>query len=159
MFLTGWDWFVVLVLLLSTLAGIWRGFVRTVFAFGAWVVAFLGAALVGSAIISRLDQAVPGWWIYIVAFVVLFVAVRMLGGGIARGIRKVGLGGVDRLLGAGIGVARALLVVAVAVAAAIALGMRGDPAWQLAVSRPLLDGVAARVLPLLPDELTGLKRT
>ena len=156
--LTSWDWFVLLVMVLSTLAGIWRGFVRTVFALAAWLIAFFGAAVLAQAAIASLDSSIPGWGVYVIAFVIVFVAVRLIGGSIARGLRRIGLGGVDRLLGAAIGIARALLVVAVAVVVAIALGLRAEPAWHQALSRPLLDGIAARVMPLLPAEITGLKR-
>jgi hypothetical protein len=39
---TGWDWFVILVLSGSVLLGLWRGLIRTVFGLAAWVIALVG---------------------------------------------------------------------------------------------------------------------
>jgi membrane protein required for colicin V production len=69
-------------------------------------------------------------------------------------VRSVGLGGVDRLLGAVFGAARALLVVA---AAAVLAGLTSAPRqsyWRDSASGPLLAQVALRLKPLLPQTLT-----
>lgn len=157
--LTAWDWFVLIVVVLSTAIGVARGMVRSIFAIGAWVVAFLGTPLVGSILIQSFSLQSGGLWVYLAAFVVLFVAVRGVGALVAGGLKKVGLGGPDRLLGAALGVLRALVIVALAAVAGSTLGMDREPAWTAAWSRPLLDGLVARLEPFLPERVSGIRRT
>jgi membrane protein required for colicin V production len=112
-----------------------------------------------------LAPLVLGWWagipsglIMLGLFILIFVAVRVLGGLVARALSWVGLGSLDRLLGALFGTARALVILAVLVAAAVVSGMNQSEAWQSSVSRPLLDELAARVDPWLPKPFTGLRK-
>lgn len=157
--LTGWDWLVLLTFALSVALGAVRGLVRSVFAIGAWVVAFLGTPLLGAVAIETLSLQSGGLWAYAAAFVALFAAVRVLGSALAGGLHKAGLGGADRGLGAALGVLRALVVVAVAAVAGSAVGWNREPAWLEARSRPLLDGLVARLQPFLPERVSGIRRT
>ncbi|MFO0459874.1 MAG: CvpA family protein, partial [Burkholderiales bacterium] len=68
---TGWDWFVAIVLLLSVGIGALRGLVRTVFALGAWVVALLGVPIAGPPLDRVLPDAVPHAVSYFVVFLLL----------------------------------------------------------------------------------------
>jgi membrane protein required for colicin V production len=157
--LTAWDWFVLVAFALSIGFGVARGMVRSIFAIGAWVVAFLGTPLAGSLLIQAFSLQSGGLWLYLLAFVLLFVLVRLIGRLVADGLKKVGLGGPDRLLGGALGVLRALVIVAVAAVAASATGMDRDPAWTGALSRPLLDALVARLEPFLPERVSGVRRT
>lgn len=156
--LTGWDYFVGLVLLLSLGFGVVRGLIRTVFAFAAWVIAFFGTNLFSPELMRIGNLAEHPWVVVIVLFVALFLLVRVAGRLLARGVKAVGLGGVDRLLGAGIGVLRALFVIAVAVAGARMLGLNQDAGWQQALSRPLLEHTLRVVEPYLPAQVTGIRQ-
>ena len=150
--LTGWDWLVLVVCLASTCLGLWRGAVRTLFGLGAWVVGIIAAPLVASAAIGLPGiDSVPIWVLFIVAFLLVFVIVRYAGALILRGIRSIGLGGVDRVFGGALGVARAAVIVLVAALVGFRLGMAQDSAWTQARSRPLLDWLVAKVDPLLPE--------
>lgn len=152
--LTGWDWLVLVVCLVSTCVGLWRGAVRTLFGLGAWIVGVIAAPLVVSAAIGLPGtDRVPIWVLFIVAFLLVFVVVRYAGALILRGIRSIGLGGVDRVFGGALGVARAALIVLIAALIGFRLGMAQDSAWIEARSRPLLDWMVARVDPLLPATL------
>jgi membrane protein required for colicin V production len=69
-------------------------------------------------------------------------------------VRSVGLGGVDRLLGAAFGAARGILLVA---AAAVLAGLTSAPRqdyWRESASGPLLVQIALALKPLLPQTLT-----
>ena len=57
------------------------------------------------------------------------------------------------------GVLRALVVVAIAAVAGSAVGWNREPAWLEARSRPLLDGLVARLQPFLPERVSGIRRT
>ena len=155
--LTGWDWFVLGALLISTALGLFSGFVRTVFALAGWVVAFLGAPLLAPTLLSMTGWDLHPLFVIAILFFALLIVVRLAGVLIARALARVGLGSVDRGLGAVLGAARALLIVAVAAVLGRALGVDQDPAWAQAVSRPLLDELVSLADPLLPDRVKGTR--
>jgi membrane protein required for colicin V production len=157
--ITGWDWFVVIVVLLSVGVGLVRGLVRTVFALGAWVVAVLGVPLAGPPLVRHLPEAVPHAVVFVIVFLVFFVAVRVLGSAAARALHGIGLGGADRLLGGVLGVVRAALVVFVVVLGAYLAGFSKYPSWTQALTRPLLDGMVRFAEPFLPERVSGVRRT
>ncbi|MFZ4759228.1 MAG: CvpA family protein [Burkholderiaceae bacterium] len=156
---TGWDWFVAAVVLLSVGFGVLRGLVRTIFALAAWGVAVLGVPLGGPPLARALPDAVPELVSYGVVFLLLFVSVRMLGSLAAKALRGIGLGGADRLLGAAFGAARAVLVILVAALGAHFAGLSKQPAWTQALTRPLLDGLVREAEPYLPEKVSGIRRT
>lgn len=157
--LTGWDWFVGGVFLLSVGFGLLRGLIGTVFALAAWLAALLGTPLAGWHLMAYVGELIPPWLAYLASFLVLFVVVRLAGGLLGRGIRGLGLGGADRLLGGVLGVARALLVVLVVATVAHVTDLSAEPAWQQARSRPLLDALVDWVQPWLPQDHSGIRRT
>jgi membrane protein required for colicin V production len=157
--ITGWDWFVLTVFVVSVGLGLIRGLVRTVFALAAWVVGLLGVPLASPFLMTLLPEAVPRAVVYLLVFVLLFVAVRMIGGLAARALRGAGLGGADRLLGGVLGTARALIIVLLVALGAHLAGLSKQPAWQLAISRPLLDAMVDFAEPFLPERISGVRRT
>lgn len=157
--LTGWDWFVVLVLLSSMLLGLWRGLIRTVFGLAAWVVALIGAPLLSPMVIASTAMEDHAWVVFVVLFLGLFLTVRVVGWLLARAIGKVGLGGVDRLLGGALGVARATLLILIAALAAHSMKLDQTAAWRLSHSRPLLDLLVELGGPYLPQRISGIRET
>ena len=156
--LTGWDWFVIAALLISTALGLVSGLVRTVFALAGWIVALLGAPLLAPGLIETAGWTMHPLFVTALLFFFLLVAVRLAGVLVARLLSRVGLGGVDRVLGAMLGVARALLVVTIAAVIGRGLGAEQDPAWKQAVSRPLLEQLVMLVDPLLPERARSVRQ-
>ena len=149
--LTSWDWFILTVAFISTGLGIWRGLIRTVFGLAAWILGLLGAPLVGMVIGQRFGiSGVPMWVLYVLAFLATFIVVRVIGMLFLKGARSVGLAGVDRMLGAALGVARAGLVVLVVAVVAHRLGFSQTASWQAAAARPLLETMVEVAQPWLP---------
>jgi membrane protein required for colicin V production len=149
--LTSWDWFIITVVFISTGLGVWRGMIKTVFGLAAWILGIIGAPLLGMAIGRQFGiTGMPMWVLYIVAFLVVFLLVRLVGVLFLKGARSVGLAGVDRMLGAALGVARAGLVVLVAAVIAHRMGFSQAPAWQSAATRPLLESMIEAAQPWLP---------
>ena len=149
--LTSWDWFIITVAVISTGLGIWRGMIRTVFGLAAWILGIIGAPLLGMAISQQFGiTGMPMWVLYIVAFLLVFLLVRLVGVLFLKGARSVGLAGVDRMLGAVFGVARAGLVVLVAAVIAHRMGFSQAPSWQSAAARPLLESMIEAAQPWLP---------
>ena len=120
LFLNWVDWVIVVVLTLSTLLSLWRGFVREALSLLAWVVAYVAANIFAdtlSAVLAGAIDNVTGR--YIVSFVIIFVGVLILGNLVNAVMRRIikltGLSTLDRLLGTVFGFTRGLIVVLVAV--------------------------------------------
>lgn len=156
---TAWDAFVLLVVALSVLLGLLRGLVRTVFALASWILALLGVPLALAWWGDWLPEGWPRPLLAVVVFLLLFLTVRILGSLAARALHGIGLRGLDRLLGAALGVARALLVVLVVALPAHLMGYSRQPEWQSAWSRPLLDALVRWAEPWVPENLSGVRKT
>ena len=114
------DWIIIVVLTLSTLISLWRGFVREALSLAAWIVAFVAASVFADSVAALLSGVIDNaTGRYIAAYVVIFVGVLILGtllnALMAKLIRLTGLSGLDRLLGTLFGFTRGLIVVLVLV--------------------------------------------
>ena len=104
------DWIVVGLVVLSTVASLWRGFAREALSLAGWVAAFVIANLyapqLSSLLVGQIDNATAR---YVAAFVMLFVATLLVTGVVnmlvKQFIRATGLGTLDRLLGTVFGLA------------------------------------------------------
>jgi len=105
------DWLIVVILAISALISIKRGFVKEALSLAIWLIAFLVAStfspLLAPILADYLD--IPSIQ-QMAAFAILFVATLLVGGGInylvATLIKVSGLTGTDRLLGLLFGVIR-----------------------------------------------------
>jgi membrane protein required for colicin V production len=156
---TAWDWFVLIVFLLSIVLGIWRGLVRTVFGLAAWIAALIGAPMFSPPVIEATRMEAQPWVVIVLLFVAILVAVKLLGGLTASLLGKFGLGGADRGLGGALGAARALLLILVAAVAARSLELDQTSAWRDALSRPLLEALVDWVEPHLPQRGGDFRQT
>ena len=148
--LTGWDWFIV-TSRWGPPARSWRGMIPHGVRLAAWVLGVVGAPLLGMIIAQEFQiTGVPIWVLYILAFLLVFIVVRLAGALFLKGVRSVGLAGIDRVLGAALGVARAGIVILVAAVIAHRLGFAQSAAWQAAASRPLLETMIEVAQPWLP---------
>lgn len=114
----GFDWLVVVILSLSALLSLWRGFSREALSLAGWVIAFIAANLLArdaSSYLAALIENPTGR--YIVAWSCVFVVVLLLAGLLSRLfsrlVRASGLGLLDRLLGTVFGALRGLVIVLV----------------------------------------------
>jgi membrane protein required for colicin V production len=114
--LNGLDWFLLVVITLSVLISLWRGFAREALSLAGWVLAFILANLFAGVLASFLSDIIANQTgRYIVAWAVLFVLTLVLAGITAKLVSHVmkvsGLGLLDRLLGTIFGFARGLLII------------------------------------------------
>jgi membrane protein required for colicin V production len=117
------DWFLVAVLVYSTVAAFLRGFFREVFSLVGLVAGVLLASWNYYPLAERLDRWMPWTTAEIVAFLTIAIVVMVLCGVAGKllhtSAKTIGLGFIDRLLGAAFGFCRGcLLGVAVLMAAA-----------------------------------------
>ena len=157
--LTGWDWFVLLSVGLSTGYGFFVGLARTIFGLASWVAALIGTPLLAPLLIANTGWAQYGAVVWVIVFLVLFLLVRLVGNALAKGLRASGLGGVDRLTGALFGLARAAILIVLVVGAAHLMGADRGAGWLNAASRPLLDAIVHQIEPFLPQRLSGIRTT
>jgi membrane protein required for colicin V production len=156
--LTVFDYFVIGVVALSLLIGIWRGVVSEILALVAWIVAFFAARTwsgqTGELLASGMTD--PAWR-HVAGFVAVFVAVLILFT-LARWVLSlllsaVGLAPLDRLLGAVFGVARGVLVAWVAVLLAGLTALPQQQWWRQAQLAPPFETAVLAAKPWLPPDL------
>lgn len=155
--MTAFDYAVLTVISVSVLLGLWRGVVSEILALAAWVAAFLVARLVAVDVANALTGQIaePGLRLA-VAYVLVFVCVllvfamaRML---ISLLLKAVGLGLLDRLLGAAFGVLRGVLVVLVVVLVAGMTPLPKAEWWREAMLSPPLETTVIAAKPWLPAD-------
>jgi membrane protein required for colicin V production len=155
---TGFDYAVLAVTAASALIGLWRGVVSEVLALAAWVVGLLAARAWAESLGRHLASVVAdpalryaaGFVLVLAGVLIVFALGRFL---LKLLLRAVGLGLLDRLLGAGFGVVRGLLVVLVAVLLAGMTALPRADWWQKAVLAPPLETAAIAARPWLPTEM------
>jgi membrane protein required for colicin V production len=114
------DLVILVVVTLSILLSLWRGFAREAISLAGWVLAFVVANLFVDQLASALAGLVSNvTGRYVLAYVVLFVATLMLAGiaGIlaAKLMKATGLSVLDRVLGTVFGFARGVILILVLV--------------------------------------------
>ena len=154
------DIVVLFILVGSALLGLMRGLVKEVFSLAAWVLAFIGARLLGPEVAQLLPGVENPGLRYALALVLVFVLI-LVGAGLAGSlmaglVRMAGLGAYDRFLGVMFGFLRAGVAL---VALTLVAGMTALPqtqAWQTALSRVPLEATAHWLRPFLPDDVSKL---
>ncbi|HEY6966031.1 MAG TPA: CvpA family protein [Burkholderiales bacterium] len=152
------DYAVLGVFAVSLALGAWRGLVREVVSILGWVIAFLAANLLAGPLGPAMPQVIPSPELRLAAAYVAVIAVSLIltslaGLLLSKVVQAVGLGGVDRVLGAGFGMLRGLLIV---LAAALVAGLTSAPRqpwWRDSLSGPLLAQAVGTLKPLLPQTL------
>ena len=155
--ITAFDCAVLVVIALSSLLGLWRGVVSEVLALLAWLAAFVAARMWGGTAAESL-----GMWLrdpvlrQVLGFVAVFVATLVLFGVVrfflARLLRLVGLGLVDRFLGMLFGIARGLLVVLAGVLLGGLTELPRQAWWREAILAPPLETAVLALKPWLPKQ-------
>ena len=156
--MTWLDYAVIGVFAVSMVLGAWRGLVREVLSILGWVIAFLAANLLAGPLGASMPQSIPTPELRIAAaFAAVFagslVVTALAGLLLAKIVRAVGLGGLDRMLGMLFGAARGVLIV---LAAALLAGLSSaprQPFWRDSASGAALARAVLALKPLLPQTL------
>lgn len=158
--MNGFDYAVLFVMLCSLVLGVWRGFVREIFALLSWVVAFwvssdFGWMGVGAAGLVFDDPGLKA----IAGYALVFIGVLLLCSGVGALFRLMvtaaGLGLTDRVLGSVFGLARGLLMVLAGVLVCGLTPLPKSPWWQAAKLAPPLETAVLAAKPWLPDGLAS----
>jgi membrane protein required for colicin V production len=130
----GADWVIIVVLSLSTLLSLWRGFAREALSLAGWVVAFVIANL----FVDEMASLLAGWIVniagrYVASYAILFVGTLIVAGVMvklaAQVVKVTGLTVLDRVLGTVFGFTRGVILILAAVFILRQLVPPGDLQW------------------------------
>lgn len=153
--MTVFDYVVVAIVAASVLLGAWRGLVSEVLALAAWV----AALLTGRELAPGMAPVFSDWLKepalqYAAAFAVIVVAVLVMVAltrlALSKLLRAIGLGPLDRFLGAVFGVARGVLVVVLCVLVGGLTMLPQQAWWRQAWLAPPLETAVLASKPWLP---------
>ena len=153
--MTIFDYVVLFILISSVVISTMRGLVKEILSLVGWVAAFIVANAFGAKLAPMLPSVIPGEALrLIVAFIALFLGVRVLMGLLALAIGALieasGLSLADRGLGGLFGLGRGIVIV---LAGVILCGMTSIPQqafWKDALFSPMAETGARTVKPFLP---------
>lgn len=153
--MTGFDYAVVAVVLLFALVGLVRGILRELIALAAWIAAVVLAFMFGgdvALVLPGLADAPAAK--QVIAFALIFVASlatgAVVGHVLAKAARAIGLGFLDRLLGAAFGAAKGGAIALLFVLVAGLTTLPRNDWWQNSMLAPPLATAALALRPYLP---------
>ena len=129
------DYAILVIIALSALVGVLRGFIKEVFSLAVWAAAFLVAWHFSGDVAEWMSDAVtlPSARLAM-GFAGLFVAVLLVGGLanylLGKLVATTGLSGTDRLLGGVFGAARGLVLVVAVLLVSGFTPLPADPWWK-----------------------------
>lgn len=156
--MTVFDYLVLGIVGASVVLGLLRGVVSEVLALAAWVLAFFAARALGSQAAELLSGVIAdpmmrqggGYFLVFLTVLLLAAAARLV---FRELIKAVGLGLVDRLLGAVFGVLRGVAVVLVGVLLGGLTALPKQGWWRDAVLSPPLETLVIAGKPWLPPDV------
>jgi membrane protein required for colicin V production len=155
---SGVDYGVLVLVGLSAVLSLARGFVREALSLAGWVLAFWVALTFTREVAGGLPASltVPSLRL-VAAFLVLFLAtllvtalVNFLAGQL---VERTGISGTDRLVGVIFGVGRGVVIVAILVLLAGFTALPQDPWWGDSQLLPHFEALALWIRSLLPPEI------
>lgn len=155
----GWlDGTLWVVLAFSVVLGALRGLIREVVSLAAWLLAFVLAQVHAETVAAWLPTGVSVPVVRLAAgFVLIFIGVAVGGALLAwvlgHVLQAVGLRPIDRILGAGFGLARGVVVLLGVTLLVVALGVQSHPVWAQSDTAQILTLALTQLKPLLPGAL------
>ena len=153
--MTWFDYGVLTVLGLSLLLGALRGLVREMVSLAGWIAAFVLATAFSGIVAVQMPESLGPLLSGLLGFLLIFIGVLlasgMLGLVLSLLVRAVGLGFLDRLLGAAFGVVRGVAIVLLAVLLGGLTPLPHEPFWRQAVLSGPFETVALALRRYLPE--------
>lgn len=153
--MTSFDYAVLAIVGLSIILSIMRGLLREVLAIIGWVAAFYVAKTYVNELLPMIPTDIPTESLRILAaFLVLFLATLLVTSLLAIALsaifKKIGLGWLNRLLGAAFGLARGILIVCIVVFLAGLTNIPKDAHWRNAMFSAPIEALVITMLPWVP---------
>lgn len=142
---------------MSVLMGIWRGFVREAMSLITWISAIAVGVIYTVPVSEHFTRISMVGLRYLLAFVLLVLSVLILGGIfshlIARLISFTGFGVTDRIIGTLFGLARGAVVVAVAIMITAPTPFSKDPLWMQSHLIPRFEPLSEWIQARIPEDM------
>lgn len=157
------DIIVVLVLVLTVVRGLMTGLVNTLFSLAAWILAFLlgkwGASIVEPLLPAGLDNPAIRYFAgFVLVFLVVLIAVLLLGHALTSLVKAVGLGSADKVLGGAMGLVKGLVILTGFTLLAGLTSLTRTDFWKQAALSGSLQAMAESVLPLVSADVAKYVR-
>ncbi len=149
---------IIVILLISTLIGVFRGFIREVLSLASWLVALYVGWTFASLGADYLEPYISQPPLRVVAaFAAIFIVVLIIASIISYLLYRLfaiaGISGVDRSLGTLFGIARGVVVVAILILAAVYMDFATQPWWRDAMLVGYFTPVTDFILSLMPVDV------
>jgi len=156
--MTVFDYAVLVIIGVSILLSVMRGFLREVMALLSWIVAFWVANLYTTPFAPMLPTSIPTPELRLLAaFVALFLGallvMTLISITVGHLLKAIGIGPWDRALGAVFGFARGMVIVLVLVLLAGLTTLPKAPMWRNAMFSSPLETLVMNFKPWLPVDL------
>ena len=154
--MTGFDFAVISILLVSLLFGLWRGLFYEVLSLIGWPLAFMLSNMYSEGVARHIPiqhEMLRTTGSYALVFIAVMIVWSMLVWGVTKLLRAIGLGKLDRMLGGIFGIFRGLLVVLVVVWLAGMTDIPERPFWRNAQMSRGAEDVALLTKTWLPDSI------
>jgi membrane protein required for colicin V production len=153
--MTSFDYVALAIIGLSIILSVMRGFFREALAILGWVAAFVTAKTYANQILPMMPEDIPTESLRVLAaFLVLFFATLLVATLLAIALssvfKKMGLGWLNRLLGAFFGLTRGILIVCIIVFLAGLTELPNDARWRNAMFSAPLEALVISMLPWVP---------
>lgn len=152
------DYTIIIIVGLSAVISLIRGFIREALSLASWIIAFWIGLTFAKNLSPLLQPYIHSDSLrYGLSFFILFVATLILGAFvnflITHLVEKTGLSGTDRLLGVVFGFARGVLLVAIILLAARMTSFPQDAVWQQSRLVPTLAPVETWLAQYIPKDI------
>ena len=149
---------ILVVIALSVLIGIVRGFVVEVMSLVTWIAATVAAMIFGARVAALFDASIemPSARLalgYILVFIVVLLVGALVTWLLRKAVKGSGLSGTDRMLGLVFGLVRGALVVVVLVLLAGLTPFPRDDWWRQSRALPPFERLASQLLARLPESI------
>jgi membrane protein required for colicin V production len=154
--MTWFDFAVMAILLVSLTLGVWRGLVYEVLSLAGWPIAFVLSRLYAGEIaplMPLMQETMRLALAYAVVFIAALIVWGMLAWLFSRLVKAVGLGWLDRMMGALFGALRGVLVILALVWLAGLTSIPEQPFWRGAQTSRAVESVALLTKAWLPDSI------
>ncbi|MEQ1767256.1 MAG: CvpA family protein [Methylotenera sp.] len=156
--MTMFDYVVLVIIGLSIVLSMMRGFFREALAILGWIAAFIVAKTYANQILPMMPDNIPNESLRILAaFLVLFLATLLVTSLLAIALsaifNKIGLGWLNRLLGALFGLVRGILIVCIVVFLAGLTDVPQDTRWRNAMFSAPVEALVISMLPWVPNSI------
>ncbi len=154
MILTLFDWLAFGTIAAFILISMLRGLVSEVVSLARWIAGLLAAWLFAGTFaeiaLSRIEPPALAHAIAFVAiFVVVFMVMYLLRELLNAAVSRIGLGGVNRILGGVFGCIKGIALVTLVVMLCAFTDLPSKPAWKMSLSAPFFENLGQMALPYI----------